>query len=272
MQLESAKNLCYTESKSIAALENIVPKGVIYEREPFFSKAAGAGFIRGAYGFGHAVSNRFHIRSGLSGGQCQNARVPVFHGNPHHAGRIPGKYRAMLDSGRAESLKGNRGSEDGEGIAAGGEFFVFPPPGYLAFWDKLEKADCFLEKAIQLGKLPYDNREVCSWFSYAITEGGFWNYFTDLVRKYGLVPYEKMPETACHSMLLTGVLEENGRPVHWKIENSYGIFGLHRGYYICSDSWFEKYMLSAVILKKYLKKYGKAWERAPHLFDIWEIM
>lgn len=153
-----------------------------------------------------------------------------------------------------------------------GNFLFSPPPGYLAFWDKLEKADCFLEKAIQLGKLPYDNREVCSWFSYAITEGGFWNYFTDLVRKYGLVPYEKMPETACHSMLLTGVLEENGRPVHWKIENSYGIFGLHRGYYICSDSWFEKYMLSAVILKKYLKKYGKAWERAPHLFDIWEIM
>ena len=66
---------------------------------------------------------------------------------------------------------------------------------YLSFWDKVEKANCFLEKAIQDRNEPYDKREVHSWFQYAITDGGFWTYFTDLVRKYGLVPAEVMAET-----------------------------------------------------------------------------
>lgn len=77
---------------------------------------------------------------------------------------------------------------------------------------------------------------------------------------------------ACHSMLLTGVHEENGRPVRWKIENSYGISGIHKGYYTCSDSWFENYMLSAVIFKKYLGKYENVRNGKIHGFDIWEIL
>lgn len=45
-------------------------------------------------------------------------------------------------------------------------------------------------------------------------------------------------------------------PERWKIENSCGTDGLHKGYYICSDSWFEKYALSAVISKKYILEMG----------------
>lgn len=55
--------------------------------------------------------------------------------------------------------------------------------GYLMFWDKMEKANCFLEKAVQLRLESYEKREVCSWFQYGITEGGFWNYFANLVKK-----------------------------------------------------------------------------------------
>ena len=341
---------------------------------------------------------------------------------------------------------------------------------YVCFWDKIEKANCFLEKAIQNRNEPYNRREVHSWFQYAVTDGGFWTNFTDLIRKYGLVPTEVMPETVqssnteamnnrlnyymrkvsadmrnahkqgksiediylikeramnriftflcrcygcppdkfsysyktnsgklqtdvytpvsfsnelledyienfvnvislpyeqlpfnekcvlrdvfrvvgmheeiflnlaledlkvccieqlkagipivctadddkmcrdelqlwddksfnyeevtgfsfemsrkdyfqlragipCHSMLITGVhIAENGKPQRWKIENSYGIDGLHDGYFICSDSWFNKYMVNAVIHKKFLEKYGNLEDKKPNSFDIWDIM
>ncbi len=341
---------------------------------------------------------------------------------------------------------------------------------YLCFWDKVEKANCFLEKAIQNRNEPYDKREVHSWFQYAITDGGFWTYFTDLVRKYGVVPaeimtetiqsantevmnnrlnyyirkvsadirnaaseskniddifsikeqameriftflchcygyppdefeysykrkngdiqikkytplvfskelledftedyinvislpYEKLPfgemcvlndvfrvvgmhdeiflnlpleelkeycmrqlrdgipvvctadddkmcreelqlwddecfdyekttgfsfemsrkdyfqlkaGTACHSMLITGVhIDEDGKPQRWKILNSYAIDGLHQGYFTCSDSWFDKYMVNVVIHKRYLDEYRKQGGKKINPFKIWDIM
>lgn len=66
---------------------------------------------------------------------------------------------------------------------------------YVCFWDKIEKANCFLEKMIETRAEPYDKREVHSWLQYAVTDGGFWSYFTALINKYGLVPSEIMPET-----------------------------------------------------------------------------
>ena len=339
--------------------------------------------------------------------------------------------------------------------------------GYLCFWDKLEKANCFLEKAIQYRNEPYDKREVYSWFQCAVTDGGFWTNFKELVKKYGIVPAEIMPETfqssnteemnnrlnyylrkigaeirnadsegkniedivkikeqameriftflcrcygcppdtffytfedgkqkqqytpksfyndfagefldqfvniislpyeklpfgetcvltdvfqviggqeeqflnlplhelkekcieqlkdgipvvcgadddkmcmeelqlwdnssfdyvevtgfdfemsrkdyfqlkagtSSHSMLLTGVhLGENGKPERWKIENSYGTDGIHKGYYVCSDLWFEKYVLSAVISKKYILGTNSVQQQNRNLFNIWDIM
>ena len=67
--------------------------------------------------------------------------------------------------------------------------------GYVSFFDKLEKANCFLEKMLVLREEPYDDRRLASWLRYAITDGGFWVNFKDLVEKYGIVPAETMPET-----------------------------------------------------------------------------
>uniref|UniRef100_UPI00405693F5 aminopeptidase C n=1 Tax=Acetatifactor sp. TaxID=1872090 RepID=UPI00405693F5 len=341
---------------------------------------------------------------------------------------------------------------------------------YLSFWDKIEKANYFLEMVIRDRNKPYDHRSVHSCFQYAITDGGFWTYFTDLVRKYGLVPTEAMPETAqsantevmnnylnyyickvsadirnasaagkdlealyamkeqamdiifsflcqcyscppdtflysytgsagekrtanytahsfrdelignfmdglssvislpyeklpfgrmcvlsdvfqvigmqeekflnlpmeelksycarqleegvpifcvadddkmcqeelqlwddscfdyetitgfsfemsrkdyfqlkagtaCHSMLITGVnIGEDGKPDRWKIENTYDVDGLHGGYFICSDSWFDKYMVSVVLDKKYLQQYETGINDEVGEFQIWEII
>lgn len=341
---------------------------------------------------------------------------------------------------------------------------------YIAFWDKMEKANCFLEKIIQNMDKSYDDKHVRSWFSCGITDGGFWTNFSDLVKKYGLLPKEVMPETAqssntevmnnrlnyyirkigadirnaylqkqsfdeinhmkeqalnhifsflcecyscpveefeyqyidsngrsktskytphsfrdelidgyldvltpvislpyehlpygeyceikdiykvinmhneiflnlsmdvmknlcieqlkngvpivcvadddkmlsdelqlwddssfdykntigftfdmsrkdyfqlkagnaSHSMLITGVnINKEGLPDRWKIENSYDIEGLHKGYFSCSDTWFEKYMVSVVIENQYLQEYKKAENDKLNTLDLADIL
>ena len=68
---------------------------------------------------------------------------------------------------------------------------------YQMFWDKLEKANYFLENIIQTRKDPLDGRLVGSFLADPITDGGQWNMFVNLIKKYGVVPKTFMPETAC---------------------------------------------------------------------------
>lgn len=57
-----------------------------------------------------------------------------------------------------------------------------------------------------------------------------------------------------HAMVITGVnLDENGNPTRWKIENSWSDEKGNKGYYVMSDSWFDRYVYQAVVDKKYLK-------------------
>ncbi len=67
---------------------------------------------------------------------------------------------------------------------------------YQMFWDKLEKANYFLENIIETKQEPLDGRLVTSLLSDPIPDGGQWNMFVNLVRKYGVIPKTFMPETA----------------------------------------------------------------------------
>jgi bleomycin hydrolase len=75
---------------------------------------------------------------------------------------------------------------------------------YPLFWDKLEKANYFLEAIIETAGLDIDDRTVNHLLSYPLSDGGQWNMFADLVEKYGLVPKAAMPETESSSN--TGVM------------------------------------------------------------------
>lgn len=55
-----------------------------------------------------------------------------------------------------------------------------------------------------------------------------------------------------HAMVFTGVHLEGGKPVRWKVENSWGEERGEKGYFIMSDSWFDEYNYQVVINKKYL--------------------
>ncbi len=74
------------------------------------------------------------------------------------------------------------------------ESFELSQP-YLAFHDKLEKANCFLEDIIT-----FRDSALHTWTMQVVLEspfgdGGWWNYVVALLDKYGAVPISAMPET-----------------------------------------------------------------------------
>ena len=68
---------------------------------------------------------------------------------------------------------------------------------YPLFWDKYERSNWFFERVIATASEPLDSREVSYLLADPICDGGQWDMFRSLVKKYGVVPKEAMPETAC---------------------------------------------------------------------------
>jgi bleomycin hydrolase len=70
---------------------------------------------------------------------------------------------------------------------------------YAMFWDKLERANYFLEAIIETANRDLDDRTVAFLLQSAASDGGQWNMFAALVAKHGLVPKSYMPETQSSS-------------------------------------------------------------------------
>lgn len=70
---------------------------------------------------------------------------------------------------------------------------------YTYFWDKLERANYFLEKIIETAARPVDDRNVAFLLTSVLGDGGQWNMFVNIVKKYGVVPKAVMPETESSS-------------------------------------------------------------------------
>ncbi len=73
---------------------------------------------------------------------------------------------------------------------------------YAMFWDKIERANYFLEAIIETAGRDVDDRTVAYLLEAVADDGGQWNMFVALVNKHGLVPKAFMPET--HSSASTG--------------------------------------------------------------------
>lgn len=72
-----------------------------------------------------------------------------------------------------------------------------------------------------------------------------------------------------HIMSFTGVNLVNGKPQRWKVEDSYGDKEKVNGYYIMNDNFFNEFVLSVVIDKKYLsEKQLKLLEQEPIKFAV----
>ena len=70
---------------------------------------------------------------------------------------------------------------------------------YTMFWDKLERANFFLEAIIETSGRPVDDRTVAWLLERPLDDGGQWNMFVNIINKHGLVPKSVMPETQSSS-------------------------------------------------------------------------
>lgn len=76
-----------------------------------------------------------------------------------------------------------------------------------------------------------------------------------------------------HAMVITGVNLDNEIPTKWKIENSWGDDVANKGYYVATDSWFDKFVYQVVVNKKYLSDTEKAdLEKEPKKLELWDPM
>ena len=67
---------------------------------------------------------------------------------------------------------------------------------YIFFYDKLEKANFFLESVLQTLDEPVDGRLYSFLNAGPLADGGQWDMFANLVEKYGVVPKEAYPDAA----------------------------------------------------------------------------
>ncbi|MDM8301078.1 aminopeptidase C, partial [Collinsella tanakaei] len=66
---------------------------------------------------------------------------------------------------------------------------------YPLFWDKYERSNWFFENIIATADQPLTDREIAYLLADPMCDGGQWDMFRSLVKKYGVVPKEAMPET-----------------------------------------------------------------------------
>ena len=123
-------------------------------------------------------------------------------------------------SGRCWLFSGLNSFKAGVYAETGLKKFEFSQ-NYLHFWDKLEKANFFLTSMIELADRDVDDRTVHYLLSTPIDDGGQWNMFVALVKKYGVVPKYAMPETESSS---------NTREMNLTLENLLRRGALYAGF------------------------------------------
>ena len=70
-----------------------------------------------------------------------------------------------------------------------------------------------------------------------------------------------------------GILDENGKPKKWMVENSWGAQSGYKGHLIMTDEWFNEYMFRLVLETKYVpKKVLDIFKQKPVRLPAWDPM
>ena len=129
---------------------------------------------------------------------------------------------------------------------------------YLAFFDRLEKANYLLESVIELIDKDYDDRTLTYLLQNGVGDGGQWDMFVSLVNKYGVCPKNVFPETNTSS-----ATRETGQLINFSI----------RKYASEAKALYEKEGLEAVrkqkdkLLNKFYVLLTNAYGLIPEKFD-----
>lgn len=74
-----------------------------------------------------------------------------------------------------------------------------------------------------------------------------------------------------HAMVITGVDLKDGKPVRWKIENSWGEDIAKKGYFVMTEGFFRSFVYQAAIERRFLSEEEKKdLEKKPVLLPPWD--
>ncbi len=94
---------------------------------------------------------------------------------------------------------------------------------YQMFFDKIEKANYFLENILESLDEKTDSRLIMWLMNAPLNDGGQWDMFTSIVEKYGVVPKNIMPETfaSSNSARMNNILTLKLRGFAFKLRKDY---------------------------------------------------
>lgn len=164
---------------------SIDPRELAAMREDFFADRA----------------NRSAMRAVTNAGLAAAARDPLTVGQQRHHFSVnvkQGKITNQKQSGRCWMFAALNTMRFAVMQRFNLETFEFSQ-NYPLFYDKLEKANSFLENILATLDEQTDSRLIAHLLSEPMGDGGQWDMFCALIEKYGAVPKDVMPETSCSS-------------------------------------------------------------------------
>lgn len=113
--------------------------------------------------------------------------------------------------------------------------------------------------------------------SYGILDVDNFDYESVYGVSFGMNKAERIETRSSgstHGMALIAVeLDENGTPVKWQFENSWGSSAGHNGYLTFTDKWFDEYMFRIVIHKDFVTpEVLKIYQAEPTVLPPWDWM
>ena len=92
---------------------------------------------------------------------------------------------------------------------------------YVAFYDKLEKCNYFINSIAELRYCNRNDRTFDLILQNGIQDGGQWDLFVNIVKKYGVVPKDVYPETfqSSNTREINGILNRYLRKTAAKIQH-----------------------------------------------------
>jgi bleomycin hydrolase len=112
--------------------------------------------------------------------------------------------------------------------------------------------------------------------SKGIMDTGLFEYELGFNIKLGMSKAERLQtgeSQMTHAMVLTAVHVVDGKPVRWRVENSWSDRVGDKGYFVMSDAWMDEFVYQAVVDPSVVSStVKKVLEQKPKMLELWDPM
>lgn len=76
-----------------------------------------------------------------------------------------------------------------------------------------------------------------------------------------------------HAMVLTAVHIEGGKPVRWRVQNSWGETAGDKGWFVMTDRWMDEFVYQVVVDPRFVSKEVRdVLSQEPKVLPLWDPM